>query len=269
MARAPAVAPARSAPGGMSLSDDQRALLRLLLDGEDYASIAELLGDDPRAVRTRAHEALGAAEAEDPALAAAVGDRLALLDGTTPPAAGTAPTAARRRRLALWLPVGIAALAAAAIILVIGGGSGDDSPSDTQTTVPPDEDLVVIPLKPVGGASAKGSARLIRVDDLPVLDVDVIGLEPSGADQSYIVWLYNSPTEAFPLSFRDVGGNGRLEGRIPIPAAATALLASFDGLDVSLAQKGEAAAAIDEAARGNGVPRHVGRSVVRGTFPRG
>jgi hypothetical protein len=53
-----------------------------------------------------------------------------------------------------------------------------------------------------------------------------------------------------------------------VPAAATSLLASFDALDVSLADKREAAAAIDEAAQGSGVPRHVGRSVVRGTFPR-
>ena len=255
----------------MALSEDQRALLRLLLDGEDYESIGALLGEDPAVVRDRAHGALAASGAEDPPLATAVRDRIADLDGT-PPAeiVDSSQRQPRRRRLALWLPLAIAAVAVAAIVLVVGGvfeGDSEDSPAPPPTAA--QEDVVVIPLKPVAGASAKGSARIIRIEDLPALDIDVIGLEPSAPDESYIVWLYNSPTEAFPLVFLPVRENGRLEGRAPVPAAAIPLLASFDGLDVSLANKQEAAAAIDQAAKGGGIPRHVGRSVVRGTFPRG
>jgi hypothetical protein len=174
---------------------------------------------------------------------------------------------ARSRRLALWLSLGLGVVAVAAIVLVVSGAF-DDSPSSSSPAPGPDrEDVVVIDLNPAGGTSAKGSARLIRVEDLPALDIDVVGLDPSTRDETYIVWLYDSPRRAFPLVFLDVGVNGRLEGRAPIPAAATALLTQFAGLDVSLANKDEAAAAIDAAAKGSGIPRHVGRSVVRGDFP--
>jgi hypothetical protein len=252
----------------MALSEDQRALLRLLLEGEDYGSIATLLGDSPDAIRKRAHAARDAAGAEEPKLAEAATHRLAQLDGVPPDElADPRPSRSRGRRLSLWLPLAIGALAVAAIVLVVSGVFDDSSPSDSSAPPPDREGPVVIRLKPVGGASAKGSARLLRIEDLPALDVDVVGLEASAPDETYIVWLYNSPTKAFPLVFLDVGANGHLEGRAPIPAAATALLANFEGLDVSLAEKGEAAAAIDQAAQGSGIPRHVGRSVVRGTFP--
>lgn len=250
----------------MALSEDQRALMRLLLEGEDYASIATLLGDEREAVRERAHRARDEVGADEPELAEAIAHRLAQLDGVEPEA--PAPPRSRRRRLSLWLPLAIGAVALAAIVVVVSGVfESDSSPSRSPKPAPDREDVVVIPLNPVAGASAKGQARLLRIEDLPALDVDIVGLDPSGPDETYIVWLYNSPTKAFPLVFLDVGANGRLEGRAPVPAAATPLLASFEGLDVSLAKKSEAAAAIAQAAQGSGIPRHVGRSVVRGKFP--
>lgn len=253
----------------MTLSEDQRALLRLLLDGEDYGSIGNLLGEEPTVIRDRAHAALAAVGADERALAGAVRDRIAELDGTTPDRVAEEPAGARRRRPALLVPLAVGVAAVVAIVLVVSGVFESDSEEGPPAPAPDQEDVVVIALKPVGGASAKGSARIIRIEDIPALDIDVVGLEPSAPDESYIVWLYNSRTEAFPLVFLGVGANGRLEGRAPVPAAATSLLASFDGLDVSLANKQEAAAAIDQAAKGSGIPRHVGRSVVRGTFPRG
>lgn len=251
----------------MALSEDQRALLRLLRDGEDYEGIATLLGDQPDAVRARAHEALAQIGTDEPELAAAARGRLAGLDGAPPGSPAPRPLAGRRR-LALWLPVAIGVLAVAAIVVVVSGVF-DDSPKEAPPPGPDQEDVVNIPMHAVGGAAVKGSARIIRIEDLPAVDIDAVGLDATGPDETYIVWLYNSPTEAFPLAFLDVGANGRLEGRTPVPAAATGLLANFDGLDVSLAKKGEAAAAVQEAAQGSGIPRHVGRSVLRGTFPRG
>jgi hypothetical protein len=252
----------------MALSEDQRALLRLLLEGEDYESIATLLGDRSDAVRERAHEALTELDRGDPDLAAAR-NRIAALDGETPDTVAPG-TPAGRGRLAVWLPLAIGALAVAAIIIVVSGvfdGSSDSEPAPAPHS--DQEDVVNIPMHAVGGASAKGSARIVRIEDLPAVDIDAVNVDPNGPRETYIVWLYNSPTEAFPLAFLDVGSNGRLEGRTPVPAAATGLLASFDGLDVSLAQKAEAAAVVQQAARGSGIPRHVGRSILRGTFPRG
>ena len=250
----------------MALSEDQRALMRLLLEGEDYGSIATLLGDEPEAVRERAHRARDEVGTDEPKLAEAITHRVAQLDGIESEAPRVPRS--RRPRLSVWLPLAIGVVALAVIAVVVSGVfDSDSSPSSSSAPAPDREDVVVIKLNPVGGASAKGEARLLRIEDLPALDVDVVGLDPSGPDETYIVWLYNSPTKAFPLVFLDVGENGRLEGRAPIPAAATPLLASFEGLDVSLAQKDEAAAAIAQAAQGSGIPRHVGRSVVRGKFP--
>ncbi len=251
----------------MALSEDQRALLRLLLDGEDYDSIGDLLGEDPGVVRDRAHLALQEAGPVDPELAGAVRDRLAQLEGTAPAAGpAAAEPSSSRNRLALWLPLTLGVIAIAVVVLVVSGAFDEDQ-RDSAPPGPDREDVVVIPLKPVGGVSAKGSARLIRIEDLPVLDVDVIGLDPSPAGEAYILWLYNSPRRAFPLAPLQVGANGRLEGRVSIPSGAVALLPNFDGLDVSLARNREAAAAVREAAQGGGIPRHVGRSVVRGRFP--
>ena len=46
----------------MALSEDQRALLRLLLSGDTYRQIADVLGIDVGQVRARAHEAATALE---------------------------------------------------------------------------------------------------------------------------------------------------------------------------------------------------------------
>ena len=49
----------------MALSEDQRALLGLLLAGDTYERVAELLGTSADEVRKRAHEAADALEAQD------------------------------------------------------------------------------------------------------------------------------------------------------------------------------------------------------------
>ena len=95
----------------MALSEDQRALLGLLLSGDSYERVADVLGTSSDEVRGRAHEAARALEAErDPELPArAVRERLAALEGA--PAESAAPvTSARtetgRRRVALWIVAG-------------------------------------------------------------------------------------------------------------------------------------------------------------------
>ena len=67
----------------MALTEDQRALLALLLAGDTYERIAEVLGIGPGEVRSRAHEAAAALEKEptpDPS-PKAVRERLRVLEG--------------------------------------------------------------------------------------------------------------------------------------------------------------------------------------------
>jgi hypothetical protein len=249
----------------VSLSEDQRALLRLLLSGESYESIAGLLGVDREEVRRRAQHAVARIEPSEGELADASRARLAELDGVGEPAAAPPPA---RSRLRSWLPFALGVAGALAIALIVAGVFEDEAPDPGGSSASIDEDVVEIALRPVGGTRARGTARLLRVADLPALDLEIAGLAPSSRNESYIVWLYNSPTEAFPLLFQSVGTDGRLEGRGSIPSAATALLPSFDGLDVSLADRSQAAAAVRRAAEGEAIPHHVGRSVARGSFPR-
>ena len=145
----------------MALSEDQRALLRLLLSGDTYEQVADVLGIQAAEVRTRAHEAANelreAPDREFPP--GSVSARLEALEGASgaieqPSSAPPAQSAARRPWL-LWLALGAAAVVAVvALVVALGGGGGD---GDTTTSVRSDrEDVVPIRLAPVGGAKARG-----------------------------------------------------------------------------------------------------------------
>src|SRR4051812_40950453 len=120
----------------MALSEDQRALLRLLVAGDTYERVAEVLGTGVDDVRARAHEAANALGREpNPEMPPeAVRGRLEALEDTsaghtviTPP-----PSAGARTRLALWGVAGGAVLILLVVLLVVGiggGGGGDTSTS--------------------------------------------------------------------------------------------------------------------------------------------
>src|SRR6187549_3321204 len=119
--RRAAAAPRADRPHGeMALSDDQRALLRLLMAGDTYEHVADVLGTSPSEVRGRAAEAAEVLESDpEPELSpAAVRDRLAELEGGPPPSAAVSPTAAAGGRFAgwrswiPWIAVGVAVVIA-------------------------------------------------------------------------------------------------------------------------------------------------------------
>jgi hypothetical protein len=251
----------------MALSEDQRALLGLLLAGDTYDSVAEVLGATPADVRRRAHEAASALEADaDPQLPAeAVSDRLAALDagevaatvGPTPPAEGG------ERRRVLWVLAGGAALVLIAVLLVVGIGGGGEGDNGT-TTTGDQEDAVAVKLSPVGGSRASGGFTLIRVADQPVVDLDIRGLQPSGNGQTYVLWFVGSGGRSLPIAFQAVGADGRITGRTPIPTAAASLLPSFTTADLTLTRQEQAAAAVRSAAQAGTLPELIGASVLRG-----
>jgi hypothetical protein len=258
----------------MPLSEDQRALLRLLAGGDTYEHVAGLLGTSPSDVRDRAGEAVAELErsGEDPELAEAAGVRLRELEegpaARPAPSEGETPATDRRGlpRLA-WVTIG-AALAAlvVAFAVVLLGGDSDDSPS----SAPPrdQEDVIEIELEPVGGSGASGSAAIVRVADRPAIDVNVSGLAPSEPGETYVLWLLGSGDEGVPIAFRDVGPGGRFVGRTQVPAAAAGLLPSIDFIDLSVAPDDEVARVIKGAAENSTLPGHIGRSIVRGRLPR-
>jgi hypothetical protein len=247
------------------ISDDQRALLRLLLAGDSYEQVSGVLGVTPDEVEKRARAAREALEGEpDPELPAdVVGARLAELEAGAVPAEPVEPEpSALRRRWGLWLAAGAGLLVLVVVLVIaISGGGGDDGGSNPS---PDTEDVVPIHLSPVGGSSARGGVTLIRIGDQPAVDLDIRGLTPTRADETYVLWFVGSGGRALPIAFKPVGPDGRISGRTAIPSAATGLLPSFTVAELSLTRRRQAVAAIQQAARSGTLPERIGTVVLRG-----
>ncbi|HSD25610.1 MAG TPA: hypothetical protein VLB79_14920 [Solirubrobacterales bacterium] len=252
----------------MALSEDQRALLRLLLGGENYEGVAAVLGASPDEVRARARQAADAVDPDvdrelDPD---AVRERLAVLEGApgAPPetAAGTPPDSGGRR--VLWVVAGGAALVLLVVLLVAGTGGGGGGKENTTTSGGGREEAVPVRLSPVGGSHASGGLTIIRIADQPAVDLDIRGLRPTGEGETYVLWFVGSGGRSLPVAFQAVGPNGRITGRTAIPTAAASLLPSFDTADLTLTRQRAAANAVKRAAQADTLPQRVGTSVLRG-----
>lgn len=252
----------------MSLTEEQRALMRLLLAGDTYEGVAEVLGTSPDEVRERAHTAAAALERDsspDVPAAVVMEDRLRELDQGAP----QAPAAPPRALSVLRPPLPWLAAAGALVVLVIVlaltvlGGGGDDA----DTPAPDREDAVAIRLAPIGDSKAQGIVTIIRLGDQPALDLDLRGLDPSGPDETYVLWFVGSGGRSLPVTFQAVGADGRISGRASIPSAASGLLPSFDSVELTLTSKRDAATAIGSGVESGTLPERVGTTILRGTLP--
>jgi hypothetical protein len=181
---------------------------------------------------------------------------------------------APQRRLPVLLAGGglIVLIVVLLITGVIGGGGSSNSSSDTATsTTASTSDVTIVKLDPVGNSGASGQAVFASVKNQPVLQINLSGLKPTGKDQTYIVWLYNSDNVAFPLARDKVGSDGNLTGAAPIPSQLIGLVGpnGFNQIDVSLASNTDTAAALQAAAKSKKLPAHSGTSVLRGPIPTG
>jgi hypothetical protein len=253
----------------MALSEDQRALLGLLLAGDTYEHVASVLGPSPDEVRERAHRAASALEDEkDPEPSPnAVRASLAALEGGSEAEPASPPTPAHdgRRRLVLWFVAGGAALVLLVVLLIVGIGGGGGG-EDTTTTGGDKEEAVPVRLSPVGGSHASGGLTIVRVADQPAVDLDIQGLVPTGKGETYVLWFVGSGGRSLPVAFQAVGQNGRITGRTAIPTAAASLLPDFATADLTLTRQQAAAAAVKQAAQAGMLPQRVGTSVLRGSL---
>jgi hypothetical protein len=251
----------------MALSEDQRALLGLLLAGDTYERVAEVVGASPSQVRERAHAAAGAIEgdADGEIRASDVEARLATLEGA--PAREGSPEAQGdrgRSRLALWIVGGGAAVVLVVVLLIVilgGGGGGGESAT---TVGSPQEDAVPVRLSPVGGSRASGGLTIVRVADQPAVDLDIHGLTPTGSGQTYVLWFVGAGDRGLPIAFQAVGKDGSMTGRTPIPTAAAGLLPSLDTAKLTLTRQQAAAGAVNQAAQSATLPQAVGTDVMSG-----
>ena len=328
----------------MPLTDDQRAMLQLLLQrGQSYADIGSLLGLDVEGVQSRAREALTEIGGQDPDRDVSLTDYLlgqadpigradaarqlqadgeardlaerlvtqlrVLAPGADLPdlpgadsgsakrkdapaaapqpsekAADTAPTRRPFGELTSTLSRGqrqaIAGLLGAGILIVVGvlaltgvfdsGGGGNSSSSSTNSSQQASNasGLTRAVLTSQNGSGAQGVAVFARVRNTPVLQINVTKLKPSGPGEGYVIWLYNGPTQAFPIVRQAVGKSGQLRGAAPVPTQLIQALQQglFNSIDVSLAKNSDVTAALTQARKSQKLPPYAGQSVARGTI---
>jgi len=253
------------------LSDDQKAMLRLLAQREEgYGDMASLMGISVEEVRARVKEALtemdrGESTARpSPKLPKPKLPRLKLLSVND-----------RNRGAVIGIGAGIAAVLVLVVILLVGGGedggssgsaAGATENGQSEISAAANGQLTEAVLSPTSGGDGSGRALFGRFKKNVLLQVEAEGLEPSAAGESYTVWLYRSPKLVLRVGAVQVGQNGKIAAQFPIPTELLAYVANgaFDQIDISLtseaAYKAEAAKARSEKR----LPSYTGESVLRG-----
>src|SRR4051794_2960554 len=312
----------------MGLSDDQKALLRLLAGGQGYEDIAALLGTGVEEVEAKAAAAAEQLEAEgipaptlpaagrsltpapadpeppsDPPSSTAVApekgvlpDKAVAPDKAAKPAAAgpvetPSPSSAGRPRLSLPSDPGKrAALAAAAIVvaliavvLIVNGGGGSDqgttsagattgesgeteSGSEARNAANANGKVTKAVLTSVGGGEASGVAIFGRVKKSLALQLQAQGLEPTGSNDEYTVWVADSPRKMLPLASTAVKKDGRIAAQFEVPVEVLAYLAAetFDRIVVTRTETAKLRAALKKATEEEKSPAYTGEEVLSG-----
>jgi hypothetical protein len=283
----------------MALTDDQRAMLRLLAQNdESYEDIAALKGVGVEQVRAEVKAALAAAAQEPSAPEPVAQPPKAAKPPSAKPAAGQgvprpspearpktspkprAPRKARaavppeRRRLLLMTAgaVALVAVALTAIALIGGsGGSGSTASEGGSATLAENPSaangkLTQAELKSVDGSDAKGQAVFGRLQKKIVLLVEAVNLKPSPKGSSYTIWLYKSPKLAVRVASVKVSKSGGI--RVPVqltPEIFAAVLARvFDRINVSRTEDAAYEREVARAKTKNKLPPYTGETVLSG-----
>jgi hypothetical protein len=285
------------------LSDDQKAMLRLLAQREEgYADIAALRGMSVEEVRTEVRAALDELAAEPrspapeppapkpqpPAVEAPTPppepppvEAPALPPEPPPPPAGLRPPRPRRplsaipperRRLLALAGGAVGVVAVVLIAIAVFGSDSGSSPagaggSAAETASAEGGGLTEAILEPVGGGDASGQAVFGRVGkEEIVLQVTADNLQPTSGGESYTVWLYSSPKLALRVGSAKVDNSGRLGSRFPIPAELLAYVAGGAFTQIYVSRTADAAyeAEVRKAKEQKALPGYSGETVLHG-----
>lgn len=236
------------------LPPDLRATLSLLVDrGKSYTQIAELLGIPETAVRDRAHTALDMlANGSAPAApwsahsdASTSGDTSASGDAATRGAsaafgsagAGRSPLIAQTpslpisRRGGAALLAGIVVVAVVLIVLLTGGGgspahsgtnaaakSHNASTSGAKTKVKVTNQIKLSPAE--SSSEALGLVEVLAEKHQHAVWLAAEHLEPTHGF-FYVLWLYNSASDARAIGKTTVGSNGKVQAAALLPSGSS------------------------------------------------
>jgi hypothetical protein len=277
------------------LSDDQRALLRLLAKREEgYEDIAALKGLSVEGLRAEVNDALAELESSGeapppppPPVEKAPAEPVPepTSEPAAPPKPKARPTAikrparaempAERRRLVLLTGGALAVVAIVLGAIALIGGGGDDGSSSSSAIAGTESELTAAEngkvtqavLTAADGSDASGRAVFGRVGKKDiVLQVTAENLEPTEEGESYTVWLYRTPKLTLRVGAVAVGESGRLGARFPIPAELLAYVASgaFDQIYVSRTSDAAYRQEVATAKKNKSLPRYTGDTVLTG-----
>jgi hypothetical protein len=288
----------------MPLSDDQKAMLRLLAREQSYEDIAALMGLSVDEVVSRAQGAVSQLESEGipaPTLPAAPGGSAppakpiekapepppAMAKPPAPskapepaPAAATRPPSPpkqpRDKNMLIAVGggiVGVIVIVVLAVLLISNsGGDGNDSTiaangGDTSSeTVAGSREPTTAQLEAVDGSDASGSAEFGRVKDSLALGIDATGVDPAPEGQIYMVWLAESPQKMLPLTAVAATKAGRINASYEVPTEAVVYLASgdFDRLVITRTLSSELRKSLEQANQDKAFPTYTGDPVLEG-----
>jgi hypothetical protein len=178
------------------------------------------------------------------------------------------------------LAAGVLVVVALLAILALDGGEDSNQPStagsassttaseETGNAATTNPKLTQAVLSPVDGGNAKGVATFGRVKNSLALQVEAEGLAPTKRDQSYTIWLYESPQKKLPLASTAVPASGKIGAQVEVPTEVLAYLAkeTFDQLDISLTSDATLKASLAKATKEKKAPIYTGTDVLRGTI---
>jgi hypothetical protein len=285
----------------MGLSDDQRAMLRLVAQrGEQgYEDIAALKGLSVEDVRAQVAAALAQLDEEGALAGSAAAPETPAAPAPQPPKAAQPPPPAPKPQAAaapapkapggprFSMPTGTALRAAIAgavivvalvviIVIVSGGGGGDSTTSassgdqttasDGQPTTNAKQVTKAI-LSEVGGSGAKGVAIFGRFKNKLALELAAEGLQQTAKGTSYTVWLAASPQKMLPLASTAVPKSGKIGAQFEVPVEVLAYLASETFSDIVITRTDDAAleTALAAATKAKQAPEYTGEAVLSGT----
>lgn len=285
----------------MALSDDQKAILRLLSQrgAQGYDDLSALLGVSVDEVHSRAKAAAAQLEGEG-IPAPAVPEPGGGGGSDSPPVASPEPKPIPKRehhsvkeeahRLKLLEGRGLWALLAGAaavvlfVVFILVGGDGTDSGGDSTTASSPDapsgetvaalekasegggKEVTKASLQAVDGSDAVGVAIFGRVKKSLALQVAAEGLEPAEEGEGYTIWLAASPQKMLPLASTEVGEDGRIGAQVTVPVEVLAYLANetFREIAITRTDETELKASLAKATKEKDAPEYTGDEVLNG-----
>ena len=158
----------------------------------------------------------------------------------------------RRTRITVAAAAGLALVIVAIVLLTGGSDSGGDcTPIDTsqaeQAGIPTIKlaatgEAAEADCKPTGQitlSSVQPQGNQQNQTPTFALQINAVNLEPTSEGDAYLLWLYTSDQEAFPLGQQTVDQDGNLTGAVPLNSAQILLLTAFQSVRLARATTAE------------------------------